>query len=443
MSDAATVGEAAAPPAPSVWRNADFTRLWTGQTASLFAAQISELALPLVAVLALAATSAQVGLLTSVVKLPYLLVSLFAGVLVDRVRRKNILIATDLGRALVLSVVPVLYWTDRLGISWLYVLGFLAGCGSVLFDVAGQAYLPRLVERDQLTAGNSALGASQSAATIGGPALGGVLVQWLTAPVAVLAASVSYLVSALTVATIRHREDRAEHAGDASPAGTLREVWAGLRFVFGNEPLRAMTVMASIFNLSFTALEVAFVQFMPRTLGLSAGEIGLVMAALGPGFLVGAAFAGRLPRRFGYGRTMLVTAAIANLVMLGLSAVHGSGVLAVGTLMLVNFLFASFGVANNVTVLSIRQTLTPDSLQGRVAATNRFVAMGIAPVGALLGGFLGGAVGLRATVLITAIGLSSALLPLGLSSLARIRYDLPAPLTDPAPHSTPDTKEAV
>ncbi|WP_217552332.1 MFS transporter [Streptomyces sp. GbtcB6] len=442
MSDAATVGEAAAPPAPSVWRNADFTRLWTGQTASLFAAQISELALPLVAVLALAASSAQVGLLTSVVKLPYLLVSLFAGVLVDRVRRKNILIATDLGRALVLSVVPVLYWTDRLGIGWLYVLGFFAGCGSVLFDVAGQAYLPRLVERDQLTAGNSALGASQSAATIGGPALGGVLVQWLTAPVAVLAGAVSYLVSALTITTIRHKEDRAEHAGDASVTGTLREVWAGLKFVFGNEPLRAMTIMASIFNLSFTALEVAFVQFMPRTLGLSAGEIGLVMAALGPGFLVGAAFAGRLPQRFGYGRTMLTTAAIANLVMLGLSAVHGSGLLAVGTLMLINFLFASFGVANNVTVLSIRQTLTPDSLQGRVAATNRFVAMGIAPVGALLGGFLGGAVGLRATVLITAIGLSSALLPLGLSSLARIRYDLPAPLTADT-SDTSDTKEAA
>ncbi|MFE6824927.1 MFS transporter [Streptomyces sp. NPDC057690] len=422
---AAAAEEAGAPPTPSVWRNADFTKLWTGQTASLFAAQVSELALPLVAVLALAATSEQVGLLTSVVKLPYLLVSLFAGVLVDRVRRKNILIVTDLGRALVLSVVPVLYWTDRLGISWLYVLGFFAGCGSVLFDVAGQAYLPQIVGRDQLTRGNSALGASQSAATIGGPALGGVLVQWLTAPVAVLAGAASYLVSAFTIAGIRHKEDRLEQAQGVTPAGTLREVWAGLKFVFGNEPLRAMTIMASIFNLSFTALEVAFLQFMPRTLGLSAGEIGLVMAALGPGFLVGAAFAGRLPQRFGYGRTMLATAAVANLVMLGLATVHGSGVVAVGTLMLINFLFASFGVANNVTVLSIRQTLTPDTLQGRVAATNRFVAMGIAPLGALVGGFLGGAAGLRTTVLVTAIGLSSALVPLALSSLARIRYELP------------------
>lgn len=429
---AAAVEDEAAAPVPGVWRNTDFTKLWTGQTASLFAAQVSELALPLVAVLALAATSEQVGLLTSVVKLPYLLVSLFAGVLVDRARRKNILIATDLGRALVLSVVPVLYWTDRLGISWLYVLGFFAGCGSVLFDVAGQAYLPRILERDQLTRGNSALGASQSAATIGGPALGGVLVQWLTAPVAVLAGAVSYLVSAVTIATIRHKEDKPEHTGDATPAGTLREVWAGLKFVFGNEPLRAMTIMASIFNLSFTALEVAFLQFMPRTLGLTPGEIGLVMAALGPGFLVGAAFAGRLPQKFGYGRTMLATAAVANLVMLGIATVHGGGIVAVGTLMLINFLFASFGVANNVTILSIRQTLTPDTLQGRVAATNRFVAMGIAPIGALAGGFLGGAIGLRATVLVTAIGLSTALVPLALSSLARIKFQLPSQITEEA-----------
>lgn len=431
MSDAAAadaVEDAPAPPPRSIWKNVDFTKLWTGQTASLFGAQISEFALPLVAVLALAASSEQVGLLATVVRLPYLLLALLAGVLVDRVRRRNILIVTDLARTLVLTAIPVLYWTDSLRIGWLYVLGFLAGCGSVLFDVAGQAYLPRLLERDELTRGNSALGASQSASTIGGPALGGVLVQWLTAPVAVLAGAVAYLLSACTLWSIRHRETKAEGDTAPGPAGTLREVWAGLRFVFGNEPLRAMTVMASIFNFSFTAFEVAFVQFMPRTLGLHASQIGLVMAALGPGFLLGAAFASRLPQRIGYGRTMLCTASVANLVTLGIAAVHGHSALSVGTLMLINFLFASFGVANNVTVLSIRQTITPDSLQGRVAATNRFVAMGIAPIGALVGGYLGSAFGLRTTVLITTIALSCALVPLGLSSLARIKYELPAPL---------------
>ncbi len=428
---AAGAEEAQAPAAPpSVWRHADFAKLWAGQTASLFAAQISELALPLIAVLALKAASQQVGLLSSVIKLPYLLLSLLVGVLADRVRRRRILIATDLGRAVVLTMIPVLYWAHRLGIGWLYILGFLAGCGSVLFDVSGQAYLPAMLEREQLTQGNAALGASQSAATIGGPAMGGVLVQWLTAPVAVLGSVVSYLLSVTSVWMIKHRETKSETVQAATPMGTLREVWAGLRFVFGNEPLRAMTIMASIFNLSFTAFEVAFVQFMPRVLGLSASQIGLVMASLGPGFLVGAAFASRIPRRLGYGRTMLITAAVANLVTLGIFTIHGHSLLSVGTLMVINFLFASFGVANNVTVLSIRQTLTPDSLQGRVAATNRFVGMGLAPIGSLVGGFLGAAVGLRSTVLITTVGLCMALVPLGLSSLARIRYELPAQLPE-------------
>lgn len=422
--------EADSAPRRSLWRNADFTKLWIGQTASLFAAQISDLALPLTAVLALAASSQQVGMLASVIRLPYLLISLFAGVLVDRVRRRSLMVSADLGRAVVLAMVPALYWAHQLGISWLYLLGFLAGCGTVLFDVAGQAYLPRLVEKDDLAAGNSLLGGSQSAATIGGPALGGVLVQWLTAPVAVCAASASYLLSVLNIWLIRHREPAAEPSGATGALGTLRQVGEGLRTVFRNEPLRTMTIMASIFNISFTAFEVAFVQYMPHTLGLSAGAIGLVMAALGPGFLVGAVFAGQLPKKLGYGRTMLLTAVVANLVMPGIALVHGNGIITLGTLVLINFLFASFGVANNVTMVTIRQVITPDSLQGRVAATNRFVAMGVAPIGALLGGVLGSSLGLRNTVLVTTIGLCLALIPLATSSLARIRHELPAPISE-------------
>ncbi|KOX50808.1 MFS transporter [Streptomyces sp. NRRL F-6492] len=431
MSTATTETPAGGGPAPrpSVWRNADFTKLWLGQTASQFAAQISDFALPLTAVLALAASSEQVGLLASFIRLPYLLVSLFAGVLVDRLYRRNLMAAADLGRALLLGAVPVLYWMHELGISWLYLLGFLAGCCTVLFDVAAQAYLPRLVEREDLAAGNSALGSSQSAATIGGPALGGVLVQWLTAPVAVLAASVSYLVSVVNIWLIRHRE-HVEPAESTGAAGTLKQVKDGLVLVFRNEQLRTMTIMASVFNLSFTAFEVVFVQYMPHTLGLSAGEIGLVMAALGPGFLIGALFAGNLPKRFGYGRTIILTACVANLVMPLIALVHGGSWPAVGSLMLINFLFASFGVANNVTMLTIRQSITPDSLQGRVAATNRFVAMGIAPLGALAGGFLGSAAGLRGAVLVTTLGFCLALIPLATSSLVRIKHTLPDPIAE-------------
>ncbi|MFF2040092.1 MFS transporter [Kitasatospora sp. NPDC058170] len=403
-------------------RRPDFARLWTAQTASLFATQIGDLALPLTAVLALAADSGQVGLLASVARLPYLLLALVAGVLADRLRRRRLMAAADIGRAAVLAAVPLLHWADELGIGTLYAAAFLTGCGTVLFDVAAQAYLPRLLHRDDLAAGNALLGSSQSAATIGGPALGGLLVQWLTAPVAVCAAALSYAGSVVSLLLIRDREERRP-----VPTGKpLQEIREGLRLLVRSERLRTMTVMAAVFNLSFTAFEVAYLQFLPRTLGLSPGAIGLVLAALGPGFLLGAVLAARLPGRLGYGRALLLTAAVANLVMPLTALVHGGGPLAVAALMLVNLLFAAFGTANNVAMLTIRQSITPDGLQGRVAATNRFVAMGVAPLGALLGGWLGASLGLRGTVLVTALGLCLALVPLGLSSLAWLGRELPS-----------------
>lgn len=420
--------DSARPLRTSLWRNGDFARLWIGSTASQFAAQVSLLALPLTAVLALSASSAQVGYLSAVIQLPYLLISLVVGVIVDRVRRRNLLVGADLGRSAMLGLVPALYWLHHLGLNWLYVLGFLAGCGTVLFDVASQAYLPRLVTREELGPGNSMLSVSQSAATIGGPAIGGVLVQWLTAPVALCASTFSYLISVTSIWLIRHREEAAERPADSGPASVLSQVRQGIGVVFRNEPLRTMTLMASIFNLSNAAFDVAFVQFMPRTLKMHGGEIGLVFAAVGPGFLVGAVLARKLPGALGYGRTVFSTALVANLVMPLIALAHGGGVLTTGMLMAILFAFASFGVANTVTMQTIRQSITPDLLQGRVAATNRFVALGIAPLGALLGGALGALLGLRLTILITTLGFCLALIPLSMSSLVRLKDKLPDPI---------------
>lgn len=413
----------------ALWRNPDFTKLWIGSTASYFAAQVSLLALPLTAVLTLAASSVQVGYLSAVIQLPYLLISLFTGVVVDRVRRRNLLIGADLGRAAVLGAVPVLYWLHELGLSWLYALGFIAGCGTVLFDVTSQAYLPRLVDREDLGAGNSMLSVSQSAAITGGPAIGGVLVQWLTAPVAVCASSISYLLSVINIWFIRHREHATEPPGARSAAGTLRQVREGLGVVFRNDLLRTMALMAATFNLSNAAFEVVFVQYMPRTLKMHAGEIGLVFAAVGPGFLVGAVLARKLPGALGYGRTMFLSALGSNLVMPLIALTRGGGVLTTGILIVIVFVSTSFGVAINVTMQTIRQSITPDSLQGRVAATNRFVAFGITPLGALLGGAVGSLLGLRLTVLTTTLGMCLVLVPLSMSSLIRLRDELPDPIS--------------
>jgi Na+/melibiose symporter-like transporter len=426
----ATAEEGAAQPRPALWRSANFTKLWIGTTASFFAAQVSLLALPLTAVLALSASSAQVGYLTAVIQLPYLLISLFAGVVVDRVRRRHLLVGADLGRAAVLAVIPALYWLHELGMGWLYLVGFLAGCGTVLFDVASQAYLPRLIDREDLGAGNSMLSVSQSAATIGGPAIGGVLVQWLTAPVAVCASSISYLLSVTNIWLIRHREQAAEPSGGRDTASTLRQVREGLGVVFRNEPLRTMTLMACAFNLSNAAFEVVFVQFMPRTLKMHPGEIGLVYAAVGPGFLVGAVLARKLPGTLGFGRTALYSALAGDLVMPLIALTRGGGARTTGVLMVILFVFASLGVTNTVVMQTIRQSITPDSLQGRVAATNRFVALGLTPLGALAGGGLGALLGLRLTVLVTTLGFCLALIPLSRSSLIRLRDKLPDPISE-------------
>ncbi len=428
-ADSAATEDGVLPRRAALRRNPGFTKLWIGSTASYFASQVSLLALPLTAVLALAASSVQIGYLSAVIQLPYLLVSLFAGVVVDRVRRRNLLVGTDLGRAAVLGVIPALYWLHELDLSWLYALGFLAGCGTVLFDVTSQAYLPRLVDRDDLGAANSMLSVSQSTAIIGGPAIGGVLVQWLTAPVAVCASSISYLLSAANIWLIRHREHATKLPGVRRAAGTLRQVQEGLGVVFRNELLRTMTLMASMFNFFNIAFETVFVQYMPRTLRMHPGEIGLVLAGAGPGFLVGAVLARKLPGVLGFGRTMFVSALVADLVMPLIALTRGGGVLTTGILIVIVFVSTSFGVAINVTMQTIRQSITPDSLQGRVAATSRFAAFGIAPLGALLGGALGALLGLRLTVLVTTLGMCLVLVPLSMSSLIRLRNKLPGPIS--------------
>ncbi|GAA3846472.1 MFS transporter [Saccharothrix violaceirubra] len=407
-----------------LWRNPDFVKLWIGQAASEFATQVTTLALPLVAVLALDATAGQVGTLNFLAQLPYVLFALYAGVVVDRLRRRDVLLAVDLGRAVVLAAVPVLAAFGGLALGPLYAVAFLIGGLTVFFQVAYQAYLPTLVDRRELSGGNSLLETSRSAAQIGGPALGGGLVQLLTAPFALVGSAAAYLVSAWTFWLIKAREDKPER-GERGVKATVRGIGEGLRVVFGNPALRANALMASLFNFGFYAFQTTFLLFLPRELGLSAGQIGIVLAGLGPGLLVGSLFAHGLPRRIGYGRALAITAFLANGSMLPVFLLHGDGWSTVLALAGLNFLFGMFGTANNVAMLTIRQAVTPDTLLGRVAASVRFFAQGASPLGALLGGFLATALPLR-----TAVGLSSTLLMLGfvvlaLSPLTRIGRELP------------------
>lgn len=397
---------------PTLWADRDFLRLWLGQTASQLAAFASQVTLPLVAVTALGAGAAQLGVLRAVQLVPILLFSLFVGVLVDRWRARSVMVYADLGRALVLALVPI-GW--MLGMPFLYAVAFLAGVFTVCFDVAFMASLPRLVERDQLAQGNSMLETTRSAAQICGPAVGGALVSLLTAPFAVIVSAVLFATSSVSVGRIR----RLTGAVSASSGGLLRQIGEGLRIVFHDGSLRAIAVASCAYQFSFTALTTVQLLFLTRTLGLSGAMVGLVLAAFGPGVLVGSLVSAWLPSRFGYGRVVVLAALISDLVMLCTSAVHGSGPWTVAALITINILYGVFSQTVDVVVTVIRQAVTPLPAQGRVVATSHFLGLGLTPVGALLGGVAAGVLGIRTALLLATLGLFLSPLSLKLSPLGR------------------------
>ncbi|MGW8666953.1 MFS transporter [Streptomyces niveus] len=415
-------------PSPNLWRDHDFRCLWAGQTASQFGAQAGQVTLPLLALVALNADAAQLGALRAAQQIPILLFSLFVGVWVDRWRSRNVMVLADLGRAVALGIVPVAFLLGVLGIPVLLVLAFLVGVLTVFFDVAYQAALVRLVNREQLAQGNSALEGSRSAAQVGGPALGGALVSLLSAPVAVVTGAFFFTVSSLSIRRIRHREaiPTPPYGGRSAPR-MGRQILEGLRFVARDPSLRAVGIASALFHFFFAALMTVYLLFLPRTLQLSGAGVGLVLAAMGPGAVVGSVLAAWLPRRLGHGVVLVSSAVLAEGVMLFVPALRGSGGLTIAALMAINFLFGVFSQLVDVTVMAVRQSITPLPIQGRVVATLNFAGMGLTPLGSLLGGFLATGWGPRTSLLLTVVGLFLSPVFMALSPLARLGKELPAP----------------
>lgn len=413
----------------SLWRHPDFVKLWAGETVSLFGTQVTVLALPLTAVLTLEASASEVGLLNAARFAPFIAVILLAGVWVDRRRRLPVLIQTNAGRTLLIALVPAAAALDLLRIELLYVVGFLVGALTVFFDVAYPSYLPSLVPRDRLTEGNSKLQASASAAEVGGPGLGGLLVQLVTAPFALLVDAVSFLVSAVVLSRIRSREP--DPMAERAPAyAAIRE---GFRFTFADRYLRPIAGEAATYNLFEQTILTVFVIYAVRELGLSAGLLGLIISIGAAGAFVGAVGAGYPARRFGLGRTIVGAMLVACTVPLAVPLVTGAEHVTVPLLGLIFFVWGLAIAVSNVHVVSLRQAITPDALLGRMNASYRFFTYGAIPIGALLGGFSGDALGLRETLFVGAGGLLLALIWIAASAVPRLR-DLPEePLAGPAP----------
>ena len=409
-----------------LWRHADFLKLWAGQTVSVFGSLVTRFALPLVAVLTLEATPFQVALVSALEVAPGLLVGLFAGVWVDRLPRRPILIATDLGRALLLGSVPLAALLGALRIEQLYVVAFGTSLLSLFFEVAYRSYLPSLVRREELVEGNSKLQASGSVAEVAGFGLAGLLVQLLTAPIAILVDALTFVVSAVALLLIRRAEPppvSEEHAG--AEQGVWREIGQGLATLWRLPAVRAIAG-ATATELFFIHIFVAvLLLYFVRELNLPPVLMGALFAIGGVSALVGALFAGRVTRRFGLGRTMLGTMVLNRLATFFIP-------LAGGPLPLVSALVAAEQTSDGIATIyqinqtSLLQTIVPDRLQGRVNASLRVLEQAMILLGLLVGGALGQVIGLRPTLFVGISGALLAVLWLYFSPIRAMR-DFPAP----------------
>jgi MFS family permease len=368
----------------------------------LFGSEISAMALPLTIAFAFKGNAMQMGLLNASQLLPNLLITLLAGVLVDRVRRRQFMIGANIGRAVLLGFIPLSWSLGMLQIEHLYVLTFLIGVLTVIFDLAYQSYVPSLVNQGELVDANSKLQISASVAQVGGPGLAGPLISAVTAPVAVLFDAVSFLVSALSLVTIRRSEPKPVASSERRPL--LRDIAGGFHIVWGNPYLRALASEAATFNLFNQVTWAVLVLYMTRDLQIGPSLMGITMSAASVGTLLGSVLAGYVGHRFGVGRAIVGSMLLACGSPLLIPLAGASQRVAVPLLVVAFFLGGAGVVVSNVHIVSLRQTITPQHLLGRMTASYRFTVISAAPVGSLLGGMLGSAIGLRPTLATGALG---------------------------------------
>ena len=389
-----------APAAGSLWRDRRFRRSWSAQAVSEFGDRISELALPLIAITMLDASPSQVGFLTAAVWLPNL-ASLFIGTWVDQRRDKRpLMIAADLSRTIVLLSLPAAYWLDVLTLGQLYVIAILAGTAHVVFNTAYASFFVRLVSKEQFLEANSKLSATRSLSFMGGPAIGGLLIQWLTAPVAIVVDALTFLFSAIQVSRLKVTPA----APDESEESLLRRARAGMGYLLRHPYLRGSLGCATTVNF-FTMIGLAMlVLFASRNLGLSAGVIGFAFGIGAVGGLLGAVAAPRLTRLFGAGRVIALGAVVFP-ASLGIVA-FASGPLwmratALGAAEFVGmFAVMCFDVPLN----SLQAAVTHDHMRSRVVGAFSSINYGVRPLGAVIGGFLGTWIGVRETLVVSAVG---------------------------------------
>ena len=395
----------------SLFAHRDFRLLLLGQTTSQLGAQVSGVAIPLLAVLTLDASPFELGLVTASSTLAFAVIGLPAGVWVDRWRRRPILVASDLARTALLVTIPLAAAFGVLTITHLVVVSLLSGFARVFFDVGYQSYIPSVIGRERVLAGNSSMETIRASGQVVGPGIGGWLVALVGAANVVVIQAVTFAVSAISLMAIRTPESVIP-----PPANRLRlraQIMEGLAFVGRNRILRATAITSAASNFSFAIASAVSFIFMSRTLNLSPTAIGVIIAAGSVTVMIAAAFTPRFSRRVGSARIIWMSLAVTGpIALLGPLAQPGWWV----ALLIVSIAAGEFGsIIYAITNVSLRQRLCPENMLGRVTATMRFLIMGAFPLGAFIGGILGELVGLRGTLWIAGIIILLSPIPLFLA----------------------------
>jgi len=398
----------------TLWAHADFMKFWTGETISLFGSQVTSLALPLTAIIVLRATPGQLGLIRFLQNVPFLLLALLVGAWVDRRRKRPIMIGSNAARGLLIGLVPVLAVAGALHMPLLYAIAFAVGIATVFFDVCWMSYVPALVPRQLLVEANSKVSTSYAAADVAGPGIGGVLVQLIGAPKAMIADSLSFVFSIASLLAIRTEE----HRPDITEKRHLRaEVGEGLRLVLGNRYVRATTAQGGFWNFFFIMSDTIFLLYAIRQLHFTPGLVGAILGVGAVGGVVGSALASSLTRRIRYGRALVAATGFGTVPAFLLPAAAGPKAL-MATIFMVAFFLIRFGLATaNVLMITLRQTVTPARLLGRMTAASRTILYTLGPLGGIVGGALGATIGLRATLLVAAVGFVLTLIPILVSPI--------------------------
>ncbi len=391
-----------------LWRDRDFLKFWTGETVSAFGSQVTAFALPITAVLTLHATAIQMGILSFLAFAPMLFLSLFVGVLVDRLPRRPVLVFASLGQVVIIGTIPCTALLHTLHLEYLYAIALVSGCLTVFFEIAYQAYLPSLVEKESMLEGNGKLETSHAFAQIAGPGLAGWLVQLLTAPLAMLIDACSFLIAALFLCWMRKPEPSKVY--DETKRSVFNEIAEGLKIVFHHRTLWSIAACNGTINLFSSALASIAVLYVLHNLKIAPAMYGFILSLGSLGALLGSFLAKWIADHLGIGPTIIASALLYGLGGLFIPLASVSSLVAIPFLILSWFIQSLALIVFNITQVSLRQSLLPLHLQGRLNASMRFLICSTLPLGSLLGGVLGGTIGLLPTALLSTAGMLFAFL---------------------------------